>query len=185
MNGSQAIVAMCHGSPFNTSAVAKLVKSEIFSEYHIRYDIAIHYSEDALLYYMLFKHADKITYCSTPFYKYFANPHSITRTTDLTEKVKTCFLAYDKMLSMETSKRIRLCLLSRVVMEAFFKLIYCIEKQDYHSDAYQYLRSILKRNLLYLVFDRRCKFTYKASCVMIVFPKLFRVLYSIYTTKKT
>lgn len=180
INGTQAILRMFAGNSFDTSTVTKLVNSKYFLNDNVRFDKNVHYSEDALLYYTLFKLANRITYLSRPYYNYFANPDSITRKGSLNEKIKTCFDAYDKMLLIEKNKKLRTRILARMVIEAYFKLVDYIEEKNFTSESYNYLRRIIYNNLVYLLSDFGISLKYKLSCFLILYPRLFYELYGIY-----
>jgi glycosyltransferase involved in cell wall biosynthesis len=178
MSGKQAIIEMFAGNIFGTSACAKLIRSDIIEQHSIRFSKDIHYSEDALYYYEIFKNAGKVVCVSSACYYYYTNFNSITRQKRINDKIKSCFFAYEKMLEIETDKRIRKSLYSAMTKEAYFKSVSYMLENNLDDGAFIYLMKKMKIGLVYLLTNRKIKARYKAACFFAMFPRLFLNLYS-------
>jgi glycosyltransferase involved in cell wall biosynthesis len=179
-SGFRALLIMYSGKMFDTSAFAKMVHSKFFFERKIRYDERICYSEDALLYYEIFKNATRVVCSTMSCYNYFINPDSITGIKELTKERKTAFLAYDKMLSLEGNKKIRDKILARKVREAYFMSLYYIVENSFTDSSFIFLQNIIKNNIIYIIKDFSFSVMHKMLCCAVLYPKFACLLYELY-----
>jgi glycosyltransferase involved in cell wall biosynthesis len=183
-NGITATRVMLAGKLFDTSPFAKLMRADIFIKNKLRYDIVIKCGEDAFLLYEFFKCTNKIFFSSMPYYNYFHHSDSITGLHELTEARKTVFMAYNKMLYLETNKTIKRQLKSRKAREAYWMAMYYLLKNNCSTGAYMFLQNIIRANFIYVLTDFTLSIKKRSQCLLSLYPKLWHSVYNIFLFTK-
>jgi glycosyltransferase involved in cell wall biosynthesis len=158
---------------FNPANWNKLINAKIILQNKLRYDTTIQYAEDCLFIYEVFIRARKVVSFSRPYYNYFYNPESVTNRVGLICTSKTAFFPFDKIISLENSKKIkRKIIVVKIIATSNLCHNYIIQK-DYVNDNFLFLKKFLVRNIHYLLFDLATPLHIKIQCCLINNPHLY------------
>jgi len=171
-NGEEAISKMFVPGCFGGFSFNKLVKRAFFSKYNFRYDIAIKYMEDVMLFYEVFKHIKKVVYSSTYYYNYFYNPQSVTTQCGLTEAAKTAFVALDRMISMEKCKKIQRDIKIGKIRFTYILYQWYVVHKNYNDEFYV-LRKIIMQNIDVSLLDTYISLKQKIIRFIMLSPCLY------------
>ncbi|WP_010255478.1 glycosyltransferase family 2 protein [Treponema primitia] len=175
-DGQNAIYAMLK-QDISRVVTDKIFSSYFFKECNIQFDDKIKKGQDLLLYYEVLRYAKKIIYSPHAYYNYFINnPDSVTNQKGLTEDVKTAFLVYEKMLKIETNKKIRKIIITRKVNDASELILYYISVNDYINKSCKTLTRFVKDNVMHILFDFSYPIRNKILVLLSLNPKLCYLL---------
>ena len=159
MNSHDALIKLFSYGYFAGFSQNKLIKKRLFSynDEIVRYDKNIHYHEDILLLFSLFKRAQKIFYSTRIFFNYRWRHDSAARmrtTKGVTEKSITVFDAYKKMLQMENDKKIKNRIMfteGNIAVSSYLRYINAYNKLA-NGDISLLLRDIVKKDIIYILW---------------------------------
>jgi hypothetical protein len=154
----------------------KLVKMSIFNKHHIRYDETTRYMEDIFLFYTLFKYATRIVYAAVPYYNYVSNTQSVTRQLGLTAEARTGVSVLEKILSIETDKKIKKKVITALVIFERNLCLHYIKMRNIVSDDYLFLRKDIKNKIFYVLIDSSIPIKIKLLSWLVLYPKLFSAI---------
>jgi glycosyltransferase involved in cell wall biosynthesis len=170
-DSKSAILKMLDMESFGGYSWNKLTKSEYFINSKIRYNETIKTMSDVLLFYQIFKLAQKIVFSSEPYYNYIQNPESIVHRSGLSKRI-TGLSVWDKLLSVETDKTIK----NKVTMRKIeYASRICYEEVDnYKNDLYYIFWKTAKSNILYLLLYIPIPLKDKLSRIFcLIFPRIY------------
>ena len=168
-NGNEAILKMLSTNYFEAFSCNKLARKKFFARHNLRYNLAIKYMEDALLFYEIFKYAERVIYSSVAYYNYFCNLKSVTAQPGLTEASKTAFIALDKILSLENCKRIKKKIIARIIIFSYTLCQHYIKNNDYTNNDFYILRKKILRNMDTFLLDFSIPPKRKIICCLTLF----------------
>jgi len=183
MNNNDALLKYFSNRYFGPYSVNKLVNKCLFNENDdkLRYDETIKIAEDRLLFFQLIKRASKVFYSSLAFYNCYHRIDSATNIIGkkgITEASLTAFNAYEKMLLIEISRKIRNRILAyEGIVATRFYLPYIISNNFKCNDKSIYLKKIVKKNIGYIVIIGT--FREKLMATYVLIPLLFKLRYKI------
>lgn len=156
---------------------AKLIKSKIIFDNNIRFDAEIQYGEDILFVYEILNKINNAIYIQLALYHYQYNLSSITKQKGLTEKRKTLFIAFDKMIAIESNHKLKKSILARKAVSAVTNTSYCIIFEGYvNNNSYIFFNNILKQNRQYLLMSKGFSLKHKLMAVLLICPGLYKYL---------
>jgi glycosyltransferase involved in cell wall biosynthesis len=176
LDGDDAILELLDMESFGGYSWNKLTKSELFCD--VRYDPLIKAMSDVLVFYEIFKRAQKIVYSPKPFYNYVQNPESIVHKRGL-EKRATGLSIWDKMLAVETNDTIRAKIIMRKI-EYASRICY-EEVTNYNDDLYAVFSGVAKKNIFYILTRLPISLKSKLSRIFcLILPRLYILLQKAY-----
>jgi glycosyltransferase involved in cell wall biosynthesis len=139
MNSRDALLKLFSEGFFAAVSWNKLVNKRLFSGNgeKLRYDETIQFAEDRLLFFCLFKRAQRIFYSSEAYYNQYKRHDSVTvmhRVKGLTDASITKFDVHKKMLQMETDNKIRRRILATERIFAASSCFVYIRDNGFHYD---------------------------------------------------
>ena len=185
LSGKEAILDLFSlYSKYNTQYVYnKLINRKLFSDNDktIRFDQTIKYSEDRLLLYFLLKKTDKIISSSSMYLNLCSGHDSITmrrKIIGLTPESKTRFIAYEKMIEVETDIEIKSQIMEKTCAAAVDSCFFHLKAKNYKRDnEYFYLKNIIDKYAKHYLKSANLK--HKIKYCLVFFP------FAIYLYHKT
>ena len=187
MDTDEALLRYFSNGYFGPFSVNKLVNRRLFylQDKKLRYDQAIQYGEDRLLFYHLIKRSQKIFYSSSAYYNCYARCNSVTSIAALkgpTTESFTVFDAYAEMLKLETKKKIRNRIRAfegNIASGFYFSYI---KNNGYLYDKKSLLlKNIVKKNIVYIFFLGTFKEKFKICLVFV--PFVYKLCYKLLSNK--
>ena len=157
MNSRDAVMKLCVNKYINALNCNKLVKKQLFlyNGETLRYDEKIKCAEDRLMFFFLFKRAQRIVYSPQVYYNYYRRTDSVSmiqKVKGLTEASITGFDAHEKMLSLETDRKIRRGILASKGIYATLSCLRYIKNNGFiYDNNYYFLRDIVKKNICFIL----------------------------------
>jgi len=153
MDSNSALKKLCLNKYLSAHSWNKLIRKQLFSceDEVLRYDEMIQFYEDRLLLFCLFKRATKIVYFPQAYYNYYMHSKSVTTVYQKkghTKTFMTAFDAYDKMLQIETDKKLRGMILAHEgILAAKSYLRYVNYNGFIYDDICYFYKKIIRSNL--------------------------------------
>ncbi|WP_010254886.1 glycosyltransferase family 2 protein [Treponema primitia] len=185
MSGNEAILKMFSATYFSTTPWNKLVNKKCFyyNNTVIRYDESILFLEDGLILYFLFKNSEKIVYSSIPYYNYLFRSDSVTQIpykSGIADSVLTNFIAFKKMLAVETDSIVRHKLMAAEGSKAVNYCLFHIKNNlSTNNDNFIFLKEIIRKDILFIITDKTIGNKRKIFSFLIFFPFIISNYYKI------
>lgn len=150
-------------------SVLRLKKKEIIN--NVRYNTSISYLEDTDFFYRLYNNCTKILWTDKPLYNYFDNENSVTREKGITSHKLSMFDTIDKLCNNEQNRRLQREIYDCSLRLRIYECINSIKNDVYYNSEFKIQKTIIHKNLLYIIFSLNFSFKIKILTFILCIQK--------------
>lgn len=147
----------------------RLIKKEIIN--NVRYNTSISYLEDTDFFYRLYNNCTKILWTDKPLYNYFENENSVTREKGITSHKLSMFDTIDKLCNNEQNRRLQREIYDCSLRLRIYECINSIKNNVYYNSEFKKQKTIIHKNLLYIIFSLNFSFKIKIITFILCIQK--------------